>query len=106
ADYRDFLAALEAGGAERVVVHVGDVISLGDCAAAEVLWPDQTHATAHKNDDLNTQSVVLRVARTDARNPRAAVLLTGDANDEVEEALLQQGAHLAADLLKVGHHGS
>lgn len=35
-----------------------------------------------------------------------AFLFTGDAEHEAERALLERGAPLAADFLKVGHHGS
>jgi competence protein ComEC len=49
----------------------------------------------------NERSVVMRVSVG-----RSSVLLTGDAGEEIERALLASGIPLAADLLKVGHHGS
>ena len=49
----------------------------------------------------NNQSLVLRVS-----HGRRAVLLTGDIEAEVERDLLAAGVAIAADLLKVPHHGS
>ncbi len=52
--------------------------------------------------DINNNSVVLRIA-FDA----VTILMTGDAQSEAEARLLSHGrADLAADILKVGHHGS
>jgi competence protein ComEC len=49
----------------------------------------------------NDNSFVVRLALGER-----AFLLTGDAEHEAEEALLARGVPLAADWLKVGHHGS
>ncbi len=49
----------------------------------------------------NDASLVFRI-RYGARS----ILLTGDAEEEAEHALLAGGADLSADVLKVGHHGS
>lgn len=52
--------------------------------------------------DANDNSFVIRVQLGEH-----AVLLTGDAEKEAEEELVQRhGDELRADLLKVGHHGS
>lgn len=52
--------------------------------------------------EANDNSLVLRIRLGDR-----AVLLTGDAEREQEKSLLaREGERLAADLLKVGHHGS
>ena len=36
----------------------------------------------------------------------STILATGDAEADVEDALLRSGTDLTADILKVGHHGS
>lgn len=51
--------------------------------------------------EANDGSFVIRV-----RYGRRAALLVGDAEREAELRLLDSGADLRADLLKVGHHGS
>jgi competence protein ComEC len=75
----------------------GDGLNFGD-AEVRVLAPARDYqpgATAHNNDSL-----VLHVA-----NGRTSALLEGDAEAPSEERMLQEPG-LAADLLKVGHHGS
>lgn len=68
-------------------------------AAVDVLGPCPEYEP-HINP--NDNSLVLRI-----RHGRRAVLLTGDAEAEQEARLLAtRRAELAADLLKVGHHGS
>ena len=52
-------------------------------------------------DDLNLTSVVCRVD-AGARS----FLFTGDMEREAEQDLLEAGADLDADVLKVGHHGA
>ena len=72
---------IRLGGARVDVAHPGDI-------PPEGLRP-------------NNQSLVLRVA-----HGRRAVLLTGDIEAEVERDLLAGNVAIAADLLKVPHHGS
>ena len=67
-------------------------------ATIEVLHPCPS---ADPDRGANDNSLVLRIAYG-----RRAVLLVGDAEHEAETTLLQNPARLAADLLKVGHHGS
>ena len=52
-------------------------------------------------EDLNNTSLVFTVEYGGIK-----VLFTGDAEKELEAAMLDEGAPLEADLLKVGHHGS
>jgi competence protein ComEC len=51
--------------------------------------------------DQNEDSVVLQVAYGEAR-----FLFTGDIGTSTEDTLLSRGAPVAADVLKVAHHGS
>lgn len=52
-------------------------------------------------DDINDWSIVLKVSYGNT-----SILFTGDAGIAVEYDLLSSGCDLAADVLKVGHHGS
>jgi competence protein ComEC len=52
-------------------------------------------------DDGNNSSAVLRLDYG-----ASSALLTGDAEGEAEQAMLDAGLPLRADVLKVGHHGS
>ena len=72
-----------------------------------VSWPDARLTVLHsgglprKIDSINNQSVVAVFERGGRR-----ALLTADAGASTEEALLEGGRTLTADLLKVAHHGS
>lgn len=97
------LAALvrSAGGAVRVVARAPP-FELGG-ARAEILWPpeDATRPDGACRYGLNDASVVLRLDYAGR-----SILLTGDIEAPAEAALVQAGAALAADVLKVPHHGS
>jgi competence protein ComEC len=68
-----------------------------------------TDATVHASDDStdpdgsvpNNASIVMRV-----ETHGFTMLLTGDAEPEEEDAIMRAGADLAADVVKVAHHGS
>jgi len=53
------------------------------------------------HDDVNDDSLVMKVTHGSHR-----FLLTGDMEEAAEKELLAQNLDLAADVLKVGHHGS
>lgn len=74
----------------------GDKLKIG-AASLEVLWP----AAPSASSDWNTNSLVIRVVVG-----KFNALLMGDANYVSEQALLESGINLKADLLKIGHHGA
>lgn len=57
--------------------------------------------TGDKLDNVNNASPIIVATWRDV-----SILLTGDAEQEVEETLLNAGVSLDADILKAGHHGS
>ncbi len=75
----------------------GDTIDFAPGINVQVLSPGSTYFT----DDLNQNSIVLKV--TDGS---VSFLLMGDAGVEAENAIMQDGYNVNADILKVGHHGS
>jgi competence protein ComEC len=97
-----YLAALAAARADGIPwqrVHPGDSVVVDDVVLT-ALAPDSGWA-AHL-DDANLASTVLLLRVRDIR-----ILLTGDAEAEEEAWLLAHAREaLAADVLKVGHHGS
>lgn len=80
------------------VIGRGTVLQFG-AVTIETLWPQPTDNLAAPSE--NNDSLVLRV-RYGAR----AFLLTGDAEAEAENEMLQQPELLRADVVKAGHHGS
>ena len=75
-------------------VRAGDTFALGD-ASVEILGP------AGEFDDMNNQSVVCRVTCNGVR-----FLMMGDAEAEAEKSILLTGRPVAAEVIKLGHHGS
>lgn len=77
---------------------VGETRAVGG-VEFEVVGPRA--AARGTRSDPNNSSVVLRV-----HDRGHTILLTGDAEVEAQQALLDGGADLRADVLKVPHHGS
>jgi competence protein ComEC len=77
-----------------------------DGVAFDALGPSEPFFVDGKND-VNENSVVLRLTyRCPACARPFRMLFTGDAGKKTEERLLERGVDVAADVLKVGHHGS
>ena len=96
AGYAALLAAAEATGAPILVAQPGQSIDLGDGARLDILSAGGDATTAD-----NDASVVARLTYGDL-----SVLLTGDAGEAAEAALLAGGQLLPAVVLKAGHHGA
>ena len=92
--FDDFVYYTDQQGLSITIPHVGDTISFGG-ATAEVLGPVQQYA------DTNNTSIILMVTYGETK-----FLFTGDMETSAETDLLDSGANVKADVLKVGHHGS
>jgi len=91
--FNNFAKAVQKHGKSITVPAVGTSFSLGS-AACTVLGVNEASGT-------NNTSIVLRIVYGNT-----SFLFTGDAEREVEQALLNRGANIGATVLKVGHHGS
>ncbi|MDO4581520.1 MAG: ComEC/Rec2 family competence protein [Bacillota bacterium] len=89
-----FLEELQQRRIPLTVIGSGDSLTLGG-AEISVLAP------AEGGDGGNDYSLVLRVVYG-----QTVFLFTGDCEYQAEQWLLDSGAPLSADVLKVGHHGS
>jgi competence protein ComEC len=99
ATYRELLATAGQVGSRWQRVTPGEVIDI-DGLEVEFLAPDSAWTAAL--DDPNEASTVVRV-----RHGGVRFLLTGDAERGEERWLLENAApSLAAEVLKLGHHGS
>ncbi|GAF13797.1 late competence protein ComEC, DNA transport [Bacillus sp. JCM 19046] len=72
----------------------GDAIEVNSFLL-EVLHPDEL------TGDLNNDSIGIRLTYGDVQ-----FLFTGDAEESAEQAMVDSGVNLEADILKMGHHGS
>lgn len=92
--YYDMMDKLDECGIEYLVPRTGESFALGRAAVTFV-------GNGDNEDSANNASLVLRVDFGDD-----SALFTGDIEWGAEQDLVDDGAHLDADLLKVPHHGS
>jgi competence protein ComEC len=96
--YRAWQDALSSKSVPLHQARAGQHAGLGSGVRIEVLGP--TAETIHSADELNDNSVVLRLVYGDV-----SFLLTGDIAAAGEAALLEGGG-LRSTVLKLAHHGS
>ena len=109
--YNSFVGAVESEKAEAETkfekAEPEQKIELGGGAILTVLAPvpplftKEKIAASRKGNESNANSIVMRLDYGDF-----SMLLTGDAEEQTEERLVQKETNLAATVLKVGHHGS
>lgn len=92
--FDDFLYYTDQQRLTVTIPNPGDSFSLGS-ATVSVLGPVKSYA------DPNNTSLVLRITFGDTR-----FLFTGDMEIQAENDMLDAGADVKTDVLKVGHHGS
>jgi competence protein ComEC len=97
--FDNFKNAVKNRGLSITVPTVGTTFNLGSatCTILAVNTPD---AKGNK-PDANNSSIVMRIVYGNT-----SFLFTGDAEEQVEKAILNSGANIKSDVLKVGHHGS
>lgn len=93
--YQDFMAAVNAEGAEVDQAKIGGTISTERLNFSILNPPDTLFS------DVNNNSIVLRLDYGDT-----VFLFPGDAEKEAEASMLSAGENLWAQILKAGHHGS
>jgi competence protein ComEC len=98
AGFRLVEAAARRHGVPFTTTFVGATYQVGD-VWLEVIGPVRTF-TATRSDPNNNSLVLRAIIRG------VSVLLTGDAENTAQHALLGAGIALGADVLKVPHHGS
>jgi competence protein ComEC len=96
ATYNNVIGELWVQGVPTVIVSAGARLVMDGYVVADVLNPVEP-----LSNDVNENSIVLRVS-----SGAVHVLLTGDIPAVIESVLRVSGAPLAAQVLKVAHHGS
>lgn len=74
---------------------VGEIYTLGD-SKMEVLGPKE-----EPKSNLNNYSIVMKITFG-----TMDIIMTGDAERDIEAEIIASGADLDAEILKLGHHGS
>lgn len=94
--YTKLMGELSSGKYDVKYSEVGQEYNLGQ-AKMKTIGP----ITEPDDENLNNYSIVMKVSFGDMD-----VIMTGDAEEQVEKEILQSGVDLDAEMLKVGHHGS
>lgn len=92
--YEIFTDAVYDAGLELIVPELGESYRLGE-ASFSFIGPLEDY------DNQNDDSLVMRLEYGDT-----SFLFTGDMTAKAEKDLINDGADLRCDVLKVGHHGS
>ena len=92
--YEIFTDAVYDAGLELTVPELGESYRLGE-ASFSFIGPVEDY------DNTNDDSLVMRLEYGDT-----SFLFTGDMTAKAEKDLINDGASLRCDVLKVGHHGS
>lgn len=93
-----YMKLIKELGKDNYDVHyakLGEVYNLGG-ATMNVIGP-----ISEPKDNINNYSIVMKVSFGEMD-----IIMTGDAETDVEEEILKSGVNLDAEILKVGHHGS
>lgn len=93
--FENFLKAIENNDIPVLIPQPGERLRAGIIDLEIIAPPPGTHS------NLNNASIVLRM-----KHGQTAFLFTGDAETESERWMIESGANLQANVLKVGHHGS
>ncbi len=91
--FQNFANNVKKQGKSITVPSLGARFSLGSASC--------TVLAVNSASDVNNTSIVLRIVYGST-----SFLFTGDAEQEVEQAMLNRGVTLRSTVLKVGHHGS
>lgn len=97
--YQHFLETIKQKQIPLLVMEKPFKVSFGE-VRLEIIYP-QTSISGKRISNLNNSSIVMRAVYKEFE-----MLLTGDAEEIEEKALLASGVDITADVLKAGHHGS
>jgi len=104
-EYDDFLKTVQRKNVSLTKAQVGQTVDLGDGAILRVLAPVEPMFEAKDlaagGNVPNANSVVMRLDYGEF-----SMLLAGDAEEQTERRMVEKGADVAAEVLKVAHHGS
>lgn len=103
--YKNLLRELKTQGIGLIFPESDHDWMIGRGIYLDILYPFAGQPLlGRKVKDLNDTSIVMRL--TEAGRSSRCVLLMGDAQMDLERAIIKKGYDIQCDILKVGHHGS
>jgi competence protein ComEC len=100
ATFKKWSAANEQEGVREVEGRLGKTLDLGSGVVLTVIYPVESFSGATLKDPHEANVTIL------LKYGEFELLLTGDMESDAEQLLIDAGAPLDVDVLKVGHHGS
>jgi competence protein ComEC len=94
--YKRLIAAAEKNKTEVTYLSAGDEIMFGEDIRVQCVFPDKTTSLSGNEGALVLNSTY----------GESEFLFTGDIGFEAEKALMESGADIDADIIKIAHHGS
>jgi beta-lactamase superfamily II metal-dependent hydrolase len=98
--YQEFLKLIDGNDIAVMFADARHDIRVGNYVFVDILWPENNLA-GKDFENLNNASLAVKISFYDHE-----ILLTGDAEIEEEEEILDSGFDIQADIFKAGHHGS
>jgi competence protein ComEC len=99
-DYLAWLEEIKNQNVPMEIARAGETLDFGGGIKMDIFYPTED-LTGKQVENLNDTSIVAKLIFG-----QTSFLFTGDAETEMEEELINEGADLKADVLKVAHHGS
>lgn len=99
-DYNEWNKLVKQKKIPVIYAHKGQYVTLSEIATFHILSP-QKEVKDMRFTNIHDSMVVSKLVYGST-----TILFTGDAEKIIEYNLISSGASLAADILKVGHHGS
>lgn len=97
----ELVPIISAKNTKRYYPDFADTINLADINV-EFLYPFESKSGEPASENVNNDSLVMKI-----RLPGDfKILITGDAEQEVEDLLVDAGLDLTANIFLAGHHGS
>lgn len=98
--YLELLEEIEKKNISLLVPQKNQSIKLGKNCDLNIIFPWENFYNK-EIDNLNNSSII---SQLNCKNSR--FLFMGDAEEEVENKLLEENMDIKSDILKIGHHGS
>jgi competence protein ComEC len=95
--FKDLTISLKHKNKKINIISAGSILNIGDDISCEFLSPQKNKIY----DNLNNYSAVIKL-----KYKNNSFLFMGDAETEIENALISNNINLKCDVLKIGHHGS
>lgn len=96
-EYKEWVRLINKEGARIIIAQAGQKIDICYC---EILYPLE-NLEGQEVKNTNNTSIIIKLSFGET-----SFLFTGDAYKSVERELVELGAEIDSDVLKVGHHGS